>query len=233
MATYQSAYPALLPLASGAHDFPAPAIDAGAPLNDGDMDAATRQVKSRRYLREIDSNQATISEVQDAVKRELCVHVENAAGAVDAVAMPPWALNLQNRLTDTMQANQDQTQANQDQTNRTLQTIQNTLTTMQNQMNTMQNGIDDNRNMVLNASSIFPEDTVRPVRNDNGILPSDAPRDAQGRPFFFPNTRWAVDDLTELRLSSLMRFYGLEREPAESRGNQLQRLQLRLGLRLP
>eukprot|EP00980_Cylindrotheca_fusiformis_P020362 scaffold7378_cov107-Cylindrotheca_fusiformis.AAC.1 len=110
------------------------------------------------------------------------------------------------------------------------------MNTMQNQMNTLQNGIDDNRNMVrdnqnmvLNASSIFSNYIVRPVRNDDGILPSDA----QGRSLFFPNTRLELDKLTDPRLSSLLRFYGLEREPAESREIQLQRLKLRLGLRLP
>eukprot|EP00980_Cylindrotheca_fusiformis_P021532 scaffold8371_cov73-Cylindrotheca_fusiformis.AAC.1 len=87
--------------------------------------------------------------------------------------------------------------------------------------------------MVLNASSFFQNDIVRPVRNDDDILPSDAPRDAQGRPLFFPNTRLELDKLTDPRLSSLLRFYGLEVEPADSRGNKLQRLKLRLGLRLP
>ncbi|KAG7374415.1 hypothetical protein IV203_013510 [Nitzschia inconspicua] len=97
MANYQNAYPALPGLASGAPDSPAAAIAAGAPLNDGDMDAATRQAKRRRVLHEANPPRATNQEVQDAVKRELCVHMENATGAA---GIPPWALAMQNQLND-------------------------------------------------------------------------------------------------------------------------------------
>lgn len=97
MANYQNAYPALPGLVSGAPDSPAAAIVAGAPLNDGDMDAATRQTKRRRVLHVANPPRATNQEVQDAVKRELCVHMENATGAA---GKPPWALAMQNQFND-------------------------------------------------------------------------------------------------------------------------------------
>eukprot|EP00980_Cylindrotheca_fusiformis_P029736 scaffold23801_cov157-Cylindrotheca_fusiformis.AAC.2 len=52
-------------IASGAPDSPAPAVAAETPLNDGDMVAATRQVKRRRMLHD-EAHRATTPEVQDA-----------------------------------------------------------------------------------------------------------------------------------------------------------------------
>ena len=96
MANYQNAHPPLPGLGSAVPDSPAAGIFAGAPLNDGDMDAATRQTKRRRVLHESNPRRATNQEVRDAVKRELRVHMENATGA--AAGVPPWAVAMQNQL---------------------------------------------------------------------------------------------------------------------------------------
>ena len=97
MANYTTNYPALPALASGAPDSPAAPIVAGTPLDDADMALVTRQAKRRRILFEANPRRATNQELQDAVKRELCVHLENATGAA---AMPLWAIAIQNQLTD-------------------------------------------------------------------------------------------------------------------------------------
>ena len=62
-----------------------------------DMDAATRQTKRRRVLHVANPRWAKNQEVQDAVKRELCVHMENATGAA---GIPRWAIAMQNQLND-------------------------------------------------------------------------------------------------------------------------------------
>eukprot|EP00980_Cylindrotheca_fusiformis_P010075 scaffold2234_cov151-Cylindrotheca_fusiformis.AAC.4 len=210
MANYQIAYPALPPLASGITDSPAAAIAAGAPLNDEHMAAATLQVKNRRMLHEI--HLATDPEVQAAVKRELCVHAENAAGAV---AAPLWAQALENQLNETLQ----------NQMNETLQALQNQINdgalTTQNQINALQNKMDDIQRMLRNAGSSAPNHPIFPVRNADGILPADAAHS-------FPNDRSALDSLTAPELKIFLDFYDLDTEP-ENTG--LERLMLYLGIR--
>eukprot|EP00980_Cylindrotheca_fusiformis_P023321 scaffold10345_cov158-Cylindrotheca_fusiformis.AAC.13 len=88
-------------------------------------------------------------------------------------------------------------------------------------MNTMQNGIDDIKRMVANTTSSQPNHPICPVRNDAGNLPDDA------HPF--PDSRLALDNLTDPDLTNILRFYGLAERPQSTR---LQRLKLRLGIRL-
>ena len=66
--TYQQAYPALVPLASGADDRPAGAIAQGAVLNEAFLDDAHRQFAMRKALLEI--GDATVDEVRLASRRK-------------------------------------------------------------------------------------------------------------------------------------------------------------------
>eukprot|EP00980_Cylindrotheca_fusiformis_P011497 scaffold2693_cov91-Cylindrotheca_fusiformis.AAC.1 len=221
MANYQIAHPALPPLASGAPDSPAPAIAAETPLNDGDMVAATRQVKRRRMLHE--AHRATTPEVQAAVKRKFSVHAENAAGAVDAVAMPPWALAMENRIQNTLQAIRNEV-------NQNMQAIRNEVQDIRNEVNdTLQaneNKMDDIQRMLRNnATSSNPEHPIFPLRNRHGILPDDAP----GRGPAFPTTRLALDKLNDRQLANYLEFYGLDTAPVET---GLNRLKMHLGIRI-
>eukprot|EP00980_Cylindrotheca_fusiformis_P011501 scaffold2693_cov91-Cylindrotheca_fusiformis.AAC.5 len=210
MANYQIAYPALLPLASGEPDSPAPAIAAETPLNDGDMVAATRQVKRRRMLHV--AHRATTPEVQAAVKRKFSVHAENAAGAVDAVAMPPWALAMQNQIQNTL--------------NQNMQAIRNEVQAIRNEVQDIRTEVNDNQRMLRNnAANATPEHPVFPIRNANGIFPDDA----QGRGPAFPTTRFALDGLTVPEQRYFLQFYGLDTVPVAT---GLIRLKIHLGIRL-
>eukprot|EP00980_Cylindrotheca_fusiformis_P009977 scaffold2206_cov95-Cylindrotheca_fusiformis.AAC.7 len=161
MANYQIAHPALPPLASGAPDSPAPAIAAETPLNDGDMVAVTRQVKRRRMLHD-EAHRATTPEVQAAVKREFSVHAEIAAGDVDAVAMPPWALAFQNQNNETMQAIRNEVKKNNEtmqairnefkKNNETMQAIRNEVKKNNETMQAIRNEVNDIQRMEVNQN---------------------------------------------------------------------------------
>ena len=105
MATYNSAHAALPALASGTPDSPAPAIAAGDPLAVGDMSAASRQVKRRKVLHGASPRPCTDQELEDAVKREFCVHSEHAT---NAAATPAWAAALVNNVQNQLRNMQNQ-----------------------------------------------------------------------------------------------------------------------------
>ena len=136
MANYLSAHPALPPLASGVEDSPAAAIALGAPLNSGDIEAASRQSKRRRSLFESSNRRATEDEVHQATKREFCIVAENAAGAV---AAPQWAIVMQQQMQQQM--NQMQQQMNNSQAR---------------QVNLSSTETEDPIEMLRNAANVLP-----------------------------------------------------------------------------
>eukprot|EP00980_Cylindrotheca_fusiformis_P012208 scaffold2967_cov128-Cylindrotheca_fusiformis.AAC.1 len=258
MANYQIAHPALPPLASGEPDSPAPAIAAETPLNDGDMVAATRQVKRRRVLHE--AHRATTPEVQAAVKRKFSVHAENAGCAVDAVAMPRWAIAFQNQNNETMQAIRNEVNQN----NETMQAIRNEFNQNNETMQAIRNEVNDIQRMEVNQNMqaiIRNEvnDTLQAIRNEvqdirtevndnQRMLRNNAasaapehpifplrnangilPDDAPGRGPAFPTTRFALDGLTVPDQRYFLQFYDLATVPVAT---GLNRLKIHLGIRI-
>ena len=209
MATYSSAYPSLPALASGHPDSPAPAIAADAPKKMvGDMNAASRQTKGRKVLHDANPPRCTNQELEDAMKRELCVHLEHAT---NAVAMPAWAADLQNNLQDMQNQMNDMQNNLQNQLNNMQNNLQNQLNIMQNQMNGMQN-------LLQNAATYQPYHPIFPIPDMAGNPPPD----------FFPATRLDLDHLPANQLAALLQFYGLPNAPVATR---LDRLKQRLGIR--
>mmetsp|Transcript_8167 Transcript_8167/g.12624 ORF Transcript_8167/g.12624 Transcript_8167/m.12624 type:complete len:196 (+) Transcript_8167:246-833(+) len=148
MANYQTAHPALPPLVSGVNDSPAVEIADGAPLNDGDIEAARRQTKRRRALFEATNRRATEDEVQQAVKREFCVVAENATGVV---AGPPWAIQLRNDLRNELREFRNE---------------------LGNEFrNDLRNELHNIRARLVNLSTTEAEDTIELLRNAANALP--------------------------------------------------------------
>lgn len=188
MDTYTMAVPALDPLAYGARDDPAPAIEEGDPINVENLIAAMRQMEWRKQAA---PGLVRNNELADAFRRYHIVKILHMDIDPAEAHDRPWAeefLQRQDQRMTLLEQRQNDTLELMDGVDESIRDIR-----------ASQRAMEQRLQQALNRGLKKSDEDLEPViRLEDGAVPQN-----------FPATMYALNSATRQEVDRLLHFYGL------------------------
>eukprot|EP00961_Rhodomonas_salina_P297190 3937020-Rhodomonas_salina.5 len=170
-------------------------IAAGTPFNEEDVEKSEKEEKLLRFLRELDPNLVSQSEVVGSVVRNHAVKSTYSTHQYSGSGAPAWA----QQMTQAISSLQDSAVALQG----SVQTLQGSVQTLQNGQNELRNELRALHAKISNA---------RVTRGTERLVPVPSMQAAPGTPIpnSFPQTWQAFMNLSQNSCAELEAYYGLQ-----------------------